>query len=225
MTTREQIAGRPVLWDANCDEPVAWMNIGDPVVGEHRGRAGQVAFTHELTQAEAEKIYGPVTRVTFAASGGFRSVTYGETTFRSRNLEPADYDESLVEWEDPALEFPCPRCQAPAGMLCQGGSRRHKARDYATLWEQHQRQVAELAAEIHDLRRENERLALVVDHDRRRQPACGRPTRSGTPCKADAILWPYPVESCRLHLTGEERAALDAAQKRCGTGAEIDETG
>jgi hypothetical protein len=55
--------------------------------------------------------------------GGGRSVTYGETTFTSRRLDPRDSPYATgvrVVVDDPDREWPCPKCGAAPGELCKG---------------------------------------------------------------------------------------------------------
>ncbi|MEU8664363.1 hypothetical protein [Actinoplanes philippinensis] len=52
--------GRPVAWDGYCGEPVAWLTVGEPVLGTLYGGSGPIAYTHLLTVEEAVEVYGPI---------------------------------------------------------------------------------------------------------------------------------------------------------------------
>jgi hypothetical protein len=224
--------GRPVIWDGLCGEPVAWLRIGEPVIGEYWAEHSPVSYTHLLSPAEAVEIYGPVTEITAGPGGGLQSVTYGETTFMTKELDPdgseqwarrpaiagIEYDRKVITVNDPDLEWPCPKCGAVPGKPCDGTSRKHRVRRaYGSRYEEMQREIAALRSEIAQLRKENDRLdewltALRKERDNP-DPVCSRPTRAGTPCKANAIVYPVAIESCRIHLTAEEREMLDSKER------------
>jgi hypothetical protein len=71
-------------------------------------------------------------------------------------------------------------------------------------------EVKRLDAEVRSLRAWGDDLRKSVEDP---SPRCNRPTRAGTPCKARAITYPMPIESCQIHLTTEERKALDAKEQ------------
>jgi len=66
-------------------EPVAWVLVGEPVIGTLYGTAGPVAYTHFLTIPEAIDVYGPVSEWVVGPQGGFRSVCFGTRVFSSAN--------------------------------------------------------------------------------------------------------------------------------------------
>lgn len=88
------------LFDGYCGEPVAW---GFKIV--HRMNDEQFSELHshgkvvcgglghwylilkELTRAEAEEKYGAVTDEVFGVRGGWKRVTFGTTTFMSRQFK------------------------------------------------------------------------------------------------------------------------------------------
>lgn len=90
--------------------------------------------------------------------------------------------------------------------------RRAHGEEYQRL----QAKIAQLHAIIDQLRKQNEWLDeqrnALRREQRKRVPICNRPTRAGKPCQADAITYPTPIESCRVHLTAEEKAMLADAE-------------
>jgi hypothetical protein len=115
--------GRAVLWDAHCGEPIGWRKLGEPIIAEEWSPEGSVILTDMLTPARAVELYGPVTAITVGPGGGWRSVTYGETTFTSRRLDPrgSPYTSGVhVVVDDPDREWPCPKCGASPGEPCRG---------------------------------------------------------------------------------------------------------
>lgn len=214
--------GRAVLWDAHCGEPIGWRKLGELIIAEEWSPDGSVILTDVLTPARAVELYGPVTAITIGPGGGWRSVTYGETTFASRRLDPrgSPYATGVrVVVDDPDREWPCPKCGAAPGEPCKGPrSGKHQERRQWTLYERMQhdndalrREVKRLDAEVRSLRAWGDNLRKSLEDP---SPRCNRPTRAGTACKARAITYPMPIESCQVHLTAEERKALDARSKR-----------
>jgi hypothetical protein len=212
--------GRPVAWDGYCGEPVAWLVVGEPVLGTLYGGSGPIAYTHLLTVEEAVEVYGPISEWVVGPQGGFRRVCFGETVFSSaelgRGFDTRTLPEGIVTVEDPDLDWPCPQCGAAPGDRCSGASkhrvRRARGEDYQRL----QNEMSQLRETIAKLRKQNELLDEQVHAFRREQrkrvPICSRPTRAGRPCQADAIIYPTPIESCRVHLTPEEKTMLAAAE-------------
>ena len=212
--------GRVVVWDAHSGEPVAWLAVGEPVLGTIYNGAGMVGYTHLLSVEEAIDVYGPITEWISGPGGGFRRVCFGDTWFSSsevvRGFARDTLPPGLVTIEDPDLEWPCPQCEAPPGQVCHGGVTKHRVRRaYGGEYERLTAEVNKLRDTVANLERQNAQLDEIVAalrrEQRKRVPICNRPTRSGKPCQADAILFPEPIESCRIHLTPDERAALDAA--------------
>jgi hypothetical protein len=134
--------GRAVLWDAHCGEPIGWRKLGEPIIAEEWSPEGSVILTDMLTPARAVGLYGPVTAITVGPGGGWRSVTYGETTFTSRRLDPrgSPYTSGVhVVVDDPDREWPCPKCGASPGEPCRGPrSGKHQERRQWTLYERMQ---------------------------------------------------------------------------------------
>jgi hypothetical protein len=71
-------------------------------------------------------------------------------------------------------------------------------------------EVERLDAEVRSLRAWGDNLRKSVEDP---SPRCNRPTKAGIPCKARAITYPMPIESCQVHLTAEERKALDEKEQ------------
>lgn len=211
--------GRVVAWDAHCGEPVAWLAVGEPVAGTFYGGAGQIAYTHLLTIEEAIDTYGPINEWVVGPQRGFRRVCFGETVFSdpelARGFDVSTLPPGLVTVEDPDLEWPCPRCGAKPGQRCDGASKHRVRRASGEEYQRLRDEISQLRDTIAHLRKQNEQLDEHVHalrrEQRKRVPICNRPTRAGKPCQADAITYPVPIESCRIHLTPEEKAMLAAA--------------
>jgi hypothetical protein len=89
-----------IFKDGICSEPVAWGFKIITHLGQDRFDAlrefGQLEcdypawylITHHLTREEAIKKYGEITDEEFGPRGGWRSVTFGTTKFRSKYLKP-----------------------------------------------------------------------------------------------------------------------------------------
>jgi len=107
--SRTEKAG-PVAWDGYCDEPVAWLAVGEPVLGTLYGGSGPIAYTHLLTVEEAVEVYGPISEWV-VGPGGFRRVCFGETVLSSaelgRGFDTRTLPEGIVTVEDPDLDWPC----------------------------------------------------------------------------------------------------------------------
>jgi hypothetical protein len=212
--------GRVVAWDAYSGEPVAWLAIGEPVVGTLYGGAGPVAYTHLLTVEEAIDVYGPISEWVVGPQGGFRRVCFGETVFSAaelgRGFDISTLPDGVVTVEDPDLEWPCPRCGANPGQRCNGTSKHRVRRAHGVEYQRLQGEIARLRDTVAQLRRQSELLDEQVHALRREQrkriPICNRPTRASKPCQADAITYPIPIESCRIHLTPEEKTMIAAAE-------------
>lgn len=56
-----------------------------------------------LTPEEAIKKYGPITHQQFGPQGGWRSVTYGSTTFTAKELRPSPELESKFDYKKEIL--------------------------------------------------------------------------------------------------------------------------
>jgi hypothetical protein len=202
--------GRAVVWDAYCGEPIAWLAHGEPVAGMLYGGSGMVAYTHLLTIDEAIDAYGPITEWVVGPQGGFRRVWFGATVFSAPNSDvtsTSTLPEGVVTVEDLTWST-CPRCGAIGPKTAHRpstGSVRPR-REYQRLRDEN----AQLRNTVEQLRKQNDLLDAQV-HARKGTPICNRPTRVGRPCQADAITYPVPIESCRIHLTAEEKAMLDAA--------------
>jgi hypothetical protein len=121
----------------------------------------------------------------------------------------------VVTVEDPDLEWPCPQCGATPGQHCTGATKHRVRRAHGEEYQRLQGEIARLRDTIAHLRKQNDGLDEQVHalrrEQRKRVPICNRPTRAGKPCQADAIVYPVPIESCRVHLTAEEKAMLAAA--------------
>jgi hypothetical protein len=210
--------GRVVAWDAH-GEPIAWLAIGAPVAGTLYGGAGPIAYTHLLTIDEAIEVYGPISEWVIGPQGGFRRVCFGQTVFSAaelgRGFDASALPEGVVTVEDPDLEWPCPQCGAEPGQRCTGVSKHRVRRAHGEEYQRLTGEIAQLRDTVARLRRQNELLDEQVRALRRergkRVPICNRPTRAGTPCRADAITYPVPIESCRIHLTADEKAMIAAA--------------
>jgi predicted RNA-binding Zn-ribbon protein involved in translation (DUF1610 family) len=211
--------GRAVVWDAYSGEPIAWLVIGEPVAGTLYGGAGPIAYTHLLTVEEAADLYGPISEWVVGPQGGFRRVCFGETVFSAaelgRGFDVSALPDGIVTVEDPDLDWPCPQCGAEPGHRCDGASKHRVRRARGEEYQSLQYEIIQLRDTIAHLRKENERLDEQVHalrrEQRKRVPICNRPTRAGKPCQADAITYPTPIESCRIHLTPEEKDILAAA--------------
>ncbi|GAB1688641.1 hypothetical protein KRM28CT15_04440 [Krasilnikovia sp. M28-CT-15] len=209
-----------MAWDSHCGEPIAWLSIGETVAGTLYGGSGPIAYTHLLTVEEAVEVYGPISEWVVGPQGGFRRACFGETVFSAaelgRGFDARTLPEGLVTVEDPDLDWPCPQCGAAPGNRCSGVSkhrvRRARGEDYQRL----QTEITLLRDTVAKLRRQNELLDEQVDalrrEQRKRVPICSRPTRAGRPCQADAITYPTPIESCRIHLTPQEKEMITAAE-------------
>jgi len=92
----------PQLFDSYCSEPIMWgykilHYLGDELwqkmqkygTMECASESGNwYLITEKLTPEKAIEKYGPVTDLELGPRGGFRSVTYGEKQFCSRELRP-----------------------------------------------------------------------------------------------------------------------------------------
>jgi hypothetical protein len=90
-----------VVCDTNCGEPIGWgfkpkHHLGDETFGEV-GVLGMwecleignwVLVVRKLKPSQAIKEYGKITKLIIGPQGGFRSVTYGDSTFNSDWLNP-----------------------------------------------------------------------------------------------------------------------------------------
>jgi hypothetical protein len=215
--------GRAVAWDAH-GEPIAWLANGQPVAGTLYGGAGPIAYTHLLTVEEAIDTYGPINEWVVGPQGGFRRACFGATVFSAaelgRGFDVSTLPEGVVTVEDPDLEWPCPQCGANPGQRCNGASKHRVRRAHGEEYRRLNDEIAQLRDTVAHLRRQNELLDEQVHalrrEQRKRAPICNRPTRAGKPCQADAITYPVPIESCRIHLTTEEKtmiAAVDAQRQ------------
>jgi len=113
--------------------------------------------------------------------------------------------EGIITVEDPDLDWPCPQCGAAPGDRCSGASKHRVRRARGAEYQRLQNEMSQLRETVAKLRQQNELLDEQVHAFRREQrkrvPICSRPTRAGRPCQADAITYPTPIESCRIHLT------------------------
>jgi len=184
-----------------------------------------------LTVEEAINAYGPITEWVTGPGGGFRRVCFGTTWFSTADVVRGFARDTLppgvITIEDPDLEWPCPRCDAPPGQTCQGVTKHRVRRAHGEEYQRLRADIERLRDTVANLERQNSQLAERLDAMRREQrkrvPICNRPTRTGKPCQADAITFPMPVESCRVHLTTDERAALEAtdAQRKAEFAARL----
>ena len=91
----------PVSFDAHCGEPVSWgfkitRRLGEPRFNWLRnnyamdchGPGEWVVVTSRLRPEKAVEKYGPVTDVEWGPRGGFRSVTFGDKKFVTKDLRP-----------------------------------------------------------------------------------------------------------------------------------------
>jgi hypothetical protein len=60
-------------------------------------------ITRWLTREEAVEQFGAVTNVTYGPRNGFKSVTYGDTMFKTKQLEPPREEQPKLGLEDPFL--------------------------------------------------------------------------------------------------------------------------
>lgn len=87
------------IFDAYCGEPTMWGFEIVNHLGEERfsklydygsleclGKGKWFLIKKKLTRAEAIEKYGEVTNVDLGPRGGFRSITFGSTTFLERQL-------------------------------------------------------------------------------------------------------------------------------------------
>ncbi|WP_416062351.1 hypothetical protein [Rhodococcus indonesiensis] len=111
-----------VVFDSYCGEPIAWLRVGDPVIGYEWTEHGNKAITERLSPADAVRRYGPITEVELGRNGGFKSATYGATKFFARSLDPRGTrldDDALVVVIDSVREnHECPVCNAAPGAQC-----------------------------------------------------------------------------------------------------------
>jgi hypothetical protein len=132
-----------------------------------------------------------------------------------RGVDVSTLPEGVVTVEDPDLEWPCPRCGANPGQPCSGASKHRVRRAHGEEYQRLRDEIAQLRDTVTHLRKQNDLLDEQVHalrrEQRKRVPICNRPTRAGKPCQADAITYPVPIESCRIHLTSEEKAMLAVA--------------
>jgi hypothetical protein len=93
---------KPCLFDAYCGEPVAWGFQILTRMGEYRFNAlrkfGELECDHsgfastwflivrKLTREDAVERYGEITSEEFGPRGGWKSVTFGTTTFLSKSV-------------------------------------------------------------------------------------------------------------------------------------------
>ena len=207
---------RPVLWSGSSGDPIAWVAVGEPVIGETWADGSMVSFTRRLWPREAVELYGPVEEVTIGPGGGFQSVTYGATTFRTDWLDPrqdVDCPSGVIRVNDPDLDWPCPKCEAQPGQPCVGASRKHQVRRaYGVHYETLTARQQELENTVRQLRAENTRLDEWATAMRERQaPRCGRPTRAGEPCRGEPVG--FGTLPCRTHLTPEMSDALESLRE------------
>ncbi len=213
--------GRAVAWDGYCGEPIAWLAIGEPVAGTLYGGSGRIAYTHLLTVEEAIDVYGPISEWVLGPQGGFRRACFGEKVFIAGELghgfDTGTLPNGIITHEDPDIEWPCPRCRASPGQPCTGTSKHRVRRAHGEEYQRLQGEISGLRDTITHLRAQNERLDALVHalrgEQRKRTPICSRPTKAGRHCQADAIMYPVPIESCRIHLTPEEKLMLETAEK------------
>jgi hypothetical protein len=165
-----------VLFDSYSGEPIAWAQIGEPVIEHVWTEHGRVAVTEHLSPETAVQRYGSITEVVVGRNGGFKSVTYGATKFASRCVDPRGtglYDNAVVVVDDPAREnYECPDCAASPGAPCvdkKGGSRStHRRRsDGRSRWE------IERAREAGRVAQEKARAAEQWKRDMATPPAVG----------------------------------------------------
>jgi hypothetical protein len=97
---KELSAFAPVIFDVVCGEPIGWgfkivTHLGEERFNALRKFGGLECIyptwylvTKKLTREEAEQKYGAVTEEIFGPRGGWKSVTFGTTKFRSGYLRP-----------------------------------------------------------------------------------------------------------------------------------------
>jgi hypothetical protein len=215
-------SGRAVLWDAHCGEPIGWRKLGEPIIAEEWSPEGGVILTDVLTPARAVEQYGPVTA---AITVGREADGAAPRMARRRSphggwirVVPHTPQACVSWWTTPTASGPCPKCGAVPGEPCKGPrGGKHQERRQWTRYERMQhdndalrQEVKRLDAEVRALRAWGDDLRKSVEDP---SPRCNRPTRAGTPCRARAITYPMSIESCQVHLTSEERKALDAKQQ------------
>jgi len=95
------------LFDSYCGEPVAWgfkiiKYMSDEEFRE-LGLHGKLVcgrpenwflITKQLTRSEAEEKYGAVTDEVFGVRGGWKTVTFGTTTFMSPQLKAPKFSST-----------------------------------------------------------------------------------------------------------------------------------
>ncbi|WP_280329824.1 hypothetical protein [Nocardia wallacei] len=172
-----------VLYDTWCGEPIAWARVGEPVIGHEWTPNGSVAVTERLSPAEAVRKYGPITKLVLGRNGGFRSVTYGTTTFSSRFVDPRGtglYDDTVVVVEDPAREnYECPVCDAPPGSSCVDnkgrprGTHQKRSRGRSSWDLERAQKEMERAREADRIAREEAQAAEQRRRERGTPPALG----------------------------------------------------
>lgn len=93
---------KPCFYDSGCGKPVAWgfkliqylsaekfelLRSHGELACDYSGSTSTWFFiVKRLTREDAIKIYGDVTSEEFGPRGGWKSVTFGTTTFFSREL-------------------------------------------------------------------------------------------------------------------------------------------
>lgn len=106
---------RAVVFDGYCGEPIGWgyapnTRLGDALFKEvetslkgarwHCLDLGHwVVATRHLTPKMAVEKYGPITKMYVGPRGGYKSVTYGDKIFCSKQLDPRNVlaiDPSLI---------------------------------------------------------------------------------------------------------------------------------
>jgi hypothetical protein len=131
-----------VLFDRWCGEPIAWIRYGDPVIGRAWGDGSPIIYTRKLEVPEAINRYGPIAQVLVGVSGGFETITFGETTFASptigrdmvRYLREQGLLDDIVVVDDPVTDgYECPKCGVTKGEHCKGTARRHRAREQVAV--------------------------------------------------------------------------------------------
>lgn len=89
---------KPQIYDGTSGEPIGWgyeiiNRLGDEQFNGLRQYGSPECvypswflITKHLTREEAIKQYGPITDEEFGPRGGWKSVTFGETKFSSRQM-------------------------------------------------------------------------------------------------------------------------------------------
>lgn len=103
----DTLSGKCVAWGRKIKDGVSQETM------EEIKKIGEVAYilnddmrhdwyliTKNLAIKEAIAIYGDIKRIQIGPRGGYRTITFGKTTFKSRRLDPRNtdyFDDDVIE--------------------------------------------------------------------------------------------------------------------------------